>query len=155
MKSAARSAPRLTDKQVVLLASTIIDTILRRAMNHDGARVAPETPPAVAEGIYVGLTIADGKPAKLYLLPGEAESINWKDAGEWAKKQGGELPSRFDALVLFENLKKEFKEAYYWTAAQRADVPACAWCQYFYWGRQSLWHQDAKIRARAVRRLPI
>jgi hypothetical protein len=55
----------------------------------------------------------------------------WQDAIKWAEKAGGELPSRFDALTLFTNLKSEFKEEWYWTSAQHASGESYAWMQHF------------------------
>ena len=60
-------------------------------------------------GLYAGLTIDDGDPYELVLLPGEFEG-NWKDALAWAEKQGGVLPSRVDALILWQNLPGEFRK---------------------------------------------
>ncbi len=114
--------------------------------------------PAIGErmegGIYAGLSIADNKPVRLVLLPGD-EELNWKAALAWAAKQGGVLPSRFDALVLFTNLKKEFKETWYWTAAPYAGYESYAWVQSFDGGGQDGTRKSLDYRARAVRRLPI
>lgn len=104
---------------------------------------------------YAGITIHDGKPAHLYLLPGEIESATWKDAMAWAAKQGGELPSRIDHLVLLKNLKPEFKKTCHWSSEDHADDSAYAWDQSFFNGGQDYWHKDNKYRARAVRRVPI
>jgi len=51
--------------------------------------------PALAKGeAYAGILLKDGKPSHhLVLLPGQTNA-NWKDAIAWAKKQGGELPTR-------------------------------------------------------------
>lgn len=74
----------------------------------------PQIGEAYEGGRYAGLTISDNVPQRLVLLPDEAENVNWKDACDWAKEQGGELPSRFDQLVLFNNLKSEFQDTWYW-----------------------------------------
>jgi hypothetical protein len=105
-------------------------------------------------GLYAGLTIDDNAPAELILLPGEFNG-NWKDAGAWAKDQGGVLPSRVDALILLHNLPGEFRKEAYWTATQPAAGPDYAWYQGFSYGYQSDSHIDIKLRARAVRRLII
>ena len=106
-------------------------------------------------GIYAGLTIHDNAPHVLVLLPEEAENVNWKDALTWAEQQGGLLPSRFDALVLFENLKGKFQPEWYWTGAQHASYESCAWLQSFHSGYQTYDHKDSNSRARAVRRSTI
>ena len=103
-------------------------------------------------GTFAGLTLADGKPAKLILLPGD-EKLKWDAACEWAKKQGGELPSRLDGLVLLKNLKNEFKEEWYWTSEPYAGTASYAWIQSFNSGTQDNTHEDLDYRARAVRRV--
>lgn len=113
-------------------------------------------------GIYAGISVHDKQPVYLVLLPSDAEHKSWnaahkswKQALAWATKQGGELPSRVDFLILYQNVKSEFKEDWYWTAQTYELGEKYAWCQYFGHGGQ---HSGAKIhkcRARAVRRIPI
>ena len=105
-------------------------------------------------GIYAGLTIYDNAPAALVLLPGDDE-LTWHDAMAWAIKQGGMLPSRIDALVLFQNLKDRFKQAYYWTSSPYAGDESYAWFQSFDLGGQYGGRLGDDFRARAVRRFPI
>ena len=114
----------------------------------------PQIGAAFEGGIYAGLTIHDNTPMALVLLAGDVEDKQWKDAITWAKDQGGELPSRFDALVLFTNLRSEFKDYDYWLATPDAGDDA-AWCQDFDGGGQFYWHKDSELRARAVRRVII
>lgn len=106
-------------------------------------------------GIYAGLSIDDNKPVALVLLPGSIEDATWDKAGTWAKEQGGELPSRIDQLVLFKNLKSEFKEAAYWSGEQCAGLSDCAGTQSFNYGGQGGWRKDTTYHARAVRRIPL
>lgn len=118
----------------------------------------PAVPPIGSEwkgGIYAGLSVHEEQPCALILLPDENPSCDWKEAGAWAEKQGGVLPSRFDQLVLFKNLKSEFKEAWYWSGEQYAGYSGYAWNQNFSYGDQSGNHKGYKGRCRAVRRLPI
>jgi hypothetical protein len=105
-------------------------------------------------GIYAGISLHEEQACELILLPGD-EKLTWKAALEWAEKQGGALPSRMDQLVLFKNLKREFKEDYYWSSEQHAGNGDYAWCQYFGYGFQGYYREDFTCRARAVRRLPI
>lgn len=105
-------------------------------------------------GIYAGLTIHDNQPMALVLLPGD-ESLNWKDAQAWAEKQGGTLPSRIDQLVLWKNVKDQFKGDWYWSGEQYAPYGGYAWYQIFYNGYQHGGHKGIGYRARAVRRLTI
>lgn len=105
-------------------------------------------------GIYAGLSLENERPVALVLLPEEIEA-SWKDAMAWADNQDGALPSRIDALVLFQNLKSEFKEAAYWTSAPYAGDESFAWYQTFDYGFQGYYRKDTKLRARAVRRIAI
>lgn len=112
--------------------------------------------PALAKGeIYAGLTLQAGVPVALVLLPGDAGALKWEQAKAWAKDQGGELPSRIDALVLIQNLKSEFREEWYWTGEEYARGADYAWSQSFYGGVQSSDHKSSYGRARAVRRVAI
>jgi hypothetical protein len=92
---------------------------------------------------------------KFEVLPGEAEGVSWDEAVAWAKEQGGELPTRQEALALFANLKSEFSENWYWTGEQHADDSGFAWVQDFNGGTQDYGHKSIKYRARAVRRLSL
>jgi len=126
-----------------------------------GARVAfhedfaPEIGAEWLGGKFAGLSLHEGKPVALILLPGERDDITWKDALAWAEEQGGVLPSRIDQLVLLQNLKPEFKQEAYWSCEQNADDERYAWYQYFSWGPQSYCGKDNTLRARAVRRVTI
>ncbi len=91
----------------------------------------------------------------LILLPEAATDINWEDAKKWAKKQGGELPTRREQAILFGNLKEEFEEACYWSCEQHASDSDSAWFQGFYDGNQLNWSKNDHVRARAVRRILI
>lgn len=106
-------------------------------------------------GMYAGLTLAQNAPAHLVLLPGDASDISWKGACEWARQQGGELPSRMDQLVLWQNLRGHFERAYYWSSEEYASDAEFAWLQNFSLGNQVSWPKSDETRARAVRRIPI
>jgi hypothetical protein len=124
---------------------------LRAAFQRD---TSPEIGEAYEGGIYAGLSLHDGLPVELVLLPDD-EELKWVDAVAWGEKQGGSLPSRIDQLVLLQNLKSEFKERAYWSSEQDAGDSAFAWYQSFSYGDQFSYPKDGKLRARAVRRLPI
>jgi hypothetical protein len=75
------------------------------------------TLPELAKGEhYAGILLGDdGKPAHhLVLIPGDTK-LNWADAGAWAKKQGGELPTRREQSLLFANLRGKFERDWYWS----------------------------------------
>lgn len=104
--------------------------------------------------ILVGLTLHEGKPHHLILLAGD-DSMPWKEAVAWAKKQGGDLPSRIDMLVLFKHLRGEFKRDWYWTSEEGAGSADYAWLQRFFSGSQSSGRKSYDFRCRAVRRVAI
>lgn len=150
---------KLADHPITLTAKALARAILE---THDGAptpsRVDASLPAFIAtvDGEkYAGITIYEDKPAHLFLLPGDMDDAKWADAVTWAKKQGGDLPTRFDLLVLFKNLKSEFKPECYWSGEEPAGDSAYAWYQYFNDGGQDTWRKDYEFRARAVRRVPI
>ena len=112
--------------------------------------------PVLGKGeIYSGIILEKGKPSHhLVLLPGD-EQKNWKDAVAWAKKQGGELPTRREQSLLFANAKEHFEQRWYWSGEQYAGDVASAWNQTFSYGSQNLNHKDHDYRCRAVRRVAI
>ena len=110
---------------------------------------------AFAGGIYAGIMRGiDGAPDEhLVLLPGAAEDVTWESAVEWAKAEGGDLPTRREQRLLFINLKDQFEEDWYWSGEQAG--PSGAWVQYFLYGFQYDGTRSYEGRARAVRRLEI
>ncbi len=106
---------------------------------------------------YAGIVLDDvGEPKHhLVLLPGDAENINWPDALEWAKKAGGELPTRQEQALLFANLKDEFQATWYWSSQEHHSEGSYAWTQRFYNGYQDHGPKSYEGRARAVRRFPV
>ena len=140
------------EDQTITLPSLIVTCMLEKIFN-DTPQVeqapaaapvhapAPAPLPAIGEpyqgGIYAGLTLLDNRvKALVLLLPGD-EELNWKDAIAWAEKQGGVLPSRVDALILWQNLPNEFKKEAHWTGTQHAANSDYAWYQHFDYGYQS------------------
>lgn len=106
---------------------------------------------------YAGIILGkNGDPNHhLILLPGEAGSVNWKNAKEFAAKAGGELPTRRELSLLCANLKDRFKETGYWSGEQHADHADLVWFQYFTSGGQYGGFKHYALRARAVRRVAI
>lgn len=112
--------------------------------------------PELAKGeTYAGILLKDGKPAHhLVLLPGHTNA-NWKDAVAWAKKQGGELPTRKEQALLFANAAEQFESRWYWSGEQLAGGAGYAWGQGFGNGGQGNNHESGKALGRAVRRVPL
>ena len=107
-------------------------------------------------GIFAGITLHEDKLHALILLPEESGRLEWPDAIEFAAKQDGELPSRIDALILFKNLRKEFRSSdWYWTGEENPVDAGYAFIQGFGNGYQLDDRKDGDYRARAVRRVSI
>jgi hypothetical protein len=106
---------------------------------------------------YAGIIVGKEGDASyhLVLLPCEAESINWSDAKSWAAGVDGELPNRREQALLYANLKDQFQGEWYWSCEKHASVSDYAWGQDFDSGNQDYLNTSLKLRARAVRRLPI
>lgn len=104
--------------------------------------------------VYAGLILGeDGAPDHhLFLLPGEAENVTFKAAQTWAKKAGGDLPTRREQSLLFANCKGEFKRSWYWSGEVNESNTSYAWYQNFLNGYQGSYHLYSELRARAVRR---
>ena len=114
--------------------------------------------PALNEGEhYAGILLDDnGAPSHhLILLPGDRDDGPWRDAIEWAKSIGGELPTRREQALLYANLPKQFQNDWYWSCEQHAAVSVYAWMQGFGNGDQFNGHKSYNHRARAVRRSSI
>jgi hypothetical protein len=113
--------------------------------------------PALNENeIYAGAIInPDGTGHHVILLDGDHDDTDWQSAMDWAKEQGGDLPNRVEAALLFNQSKDQFKPEWYWTNEQHASYSVYAWFQHFYDGSQSNDSKLYELRARAVRRLAI
>lgn len=128
-----------------------------KPMVRTAAASAGELPAIGADyegGKFAGVTLDGDQLALLVLLAGDFNGT-WAEAKDWADKEGGVLPSRHDQLVLFKNLKAEFKGEWYWSSEQHAGGADYAWGQGFSDGGQYCNDVSYRIRARAVRRIPI
>ncbi|WP_175725130.1 DUF1566 domain-containing protein [Burkholderia ambifaria] len=115
--------------------------------------------PPLAEGeIYLGGFVdKNGDVTHTILLPGDNDRASWQAQIEWAKSLGGDLPTRAELVIAYEKLRDQFKPTAYWsnTPDDDPEYAGWAWCQYFDYGDQYLYHQSYEFRARAVRRLSI
>jgi hypothetical protein len=86
-------------------------------------------------GTFAGLTTKpDGTHCAVVLLPEAGTDLTWTKAKAWAKKQGGELPSRPVAALLFANVKASLQPRWHWTSAEYD--ASYAWVCYFVYGYQ-------------------
>lgn len=105
---------------------------------------------AIDDGIFAGLTTkTDGTHCAVVLLPGKGYDLNWRDAKAWATEQGGELPSRPVAALLFANVKDQLRQDWHWTADE--DGASYAWSCVFYDGYQDSNRKSYEVSAVAVR----
>lgn len=103
-------------------------------------------------GTFAGLTTRkDGTHCAVVLLPGRKEDINWKDAKAWAAEQGGELPTRPVAALLYANAKDQLQPYWHWTADEEG--ASYAWGCLFYYGNQGTSHKSYEGSVVAVRRV--
>jgi|SRR3990172_3933041 len=105
-------------------------------------------------GIFAGLTTKpDGTHCAVILLPGAGTDLTWTKAKAWAKKQGGELPSRPVAALLFANVKSALTPRWHWTSDE-VDA-SYAWRCRFDYGYQFNDRKSYEGGAVAVRQIPL
>ena len=105
-------------------------------------------------GIFAGITTrADGIHCAVVLLPGKGEDLTWTKAKAWAKKQGGELPTRPVAALLFSNVKPALSPEWHWTADEYS--ASYAWGCGFTNCHQNLNPKTSELAAVAVRLIPL
>lgn len=107
---------------------------------------------------YAGIILdREGEPEyQLVVLPSQDnKKLTWEDAMEAAKKDGGDLPTRKEQLLLFINAKHLFENEWYWSNERDASHSDYAWLQDFSYGHQTDHRKSIEYRARAVRRVLI
>lgn len=105
-------------------------------------------------GTFAGMTTRkDGTHCAVVLLHTKpSERMAWADAIAWAKKQGGELPSRPVAALLFANVKDKLELGWHWTSEE--DGASYAWHCNFY-GGQNYCRKGYEGWVVAVRLIPV
>lgn len=87
-------------------------------------------------GIFAGLTTnKDGAHCAVVLLPGKGRDLTWDEAKAWATAQGGDLPSRSVAALLFANVNDLLNPDWHWTSDE--DDALYTWRFDFAWGYQN------------------
>ena len=115
---------------------------------------ALEKPPLNEGEIHIAArTDANGELYHLILLPGDNDDATHAAQIEWAQSIGGDLPTRVEQALLWERARDQFKKDWYWSNEEAGS--GWAWCQVFGSGNQAYYGKSGKLRARAVRRLPI
>ncbi|WP_419692207.1 DUF1566 domain-containing protein [Burkholderia gladioli] len=115
--------------------------------------------PPLAEGeIYLcGFVNAAGDVTHTILLPGDNADASWQAQLDWAKSVGGDLPTRAELVIAYEQHRDQFQAEAYWSNTPDTDpgYSGWAWYQVFGNGYQDDGPQYYEFRARAVRRLSI
>jgi hypothetical protein len=110
--------------------------------------------PGIEGSTYAGLSrgVGDEPDMHLVLLPDEpTNKLNWQAAQDWARRVGGQLPTRDESALLYAHVRDKIDaEGWYWTSTQYSD--AGAWNQDFGFGGQYYSNKEYEARARAVRR---
>ena len=105
-------------------------------------------------GTFAGLTTKpDGTHCAVVLLPGTGTDLTWTKAKTWAEEQGGELPSRPVAALLFANVKASLQLGWHWTS-EEFDA-SYAWGCGFTSGNQIINRKSFEGSAVAVRYIKI
>jgi hypothetical protein len=114
-------------------------------------------PPVGADldgGTFAGLTTStDGTHHAVILLPEHGTSLTWAKSNARAKKQGGELPTRPVASLLFANVKDKLQPGWHWTSEE--DDASYAWGCGFSIGNLGLTRKSYEGSAVAVRLIPL
>ena len=101
-------------------------------------------------GSFAGITTQpDGTHCAVVLLPAQGTDLDWPAAKAWAADQGGELPSRPVAALLYANVKAQLRPRWHWTADE--DGASYAWHCYFDNGLQDGYHKSYEGGSVAVR----
>lgn len=107
-------------------------------------------------GVFMGIVRGDDGDCRVYDLGEAPERMTWNQAMNWARKAGGDLPTRREQALLYANRAEgQFKAEYYWSNAQHESAREFAWYHYFDAGTQYYAHQASEYRARAVRRVGV
>ena len=105
-------------------------------------------------GTFAGVTTTkEGTHCAVVLLAGTAEDLAWEGAKAWAAEQGGELPTRPVAALLFANVQPALSPEWHWTADKFN--ASSAWGCYFGYGGFNYGHKSSEGAVVAVRLIPI
>lgn len=118
-----------------------------------------QIPPLAKSEIYIGcLGDAAGNLNHVILLPGDNDDATLEEQMAWAKSIGGDLPSRIELAMIYINTPGKLEENLYWSSTSGCPIPMSGirwWYQSFADGHQDSFPPDVRLRAIAVRRVPI
>lgn len=105
------------------------------------------------DGVFIGITtLPDNTHQCVVLLRHVGDNLDWESAKKWAADQGGVLPNRQMAAMLFNNASMA-NPAWYWTDTEVNKTHA--WCFHYKHGSQSDAMKNFECRAVAVRLIPL
>ena len=110
----------------------------------------------LAGGRFAGIiTTVSGFHCAVVLLPAHADDLTWERAKTWAAEQGGELPTRPVAALLYALSKAHLKKRWYWIAEEYEFDASYAWYCDFTGGDQDNDLKRFEGCAIAVRLIPV
>lgn len=104
---------------------------------------------------YAGLITGKDSYHLILMAEQPTDDLNWQAANDWAKRIGGDLPTRRELSLLYANCKEQFEARYHWSSEAYEGDSSYAWSQGFGRGLQDDSHISNELRARAVRRVPL
>lgn len=105
-------------------------------------------------GTFAGVTTQpDGTHVAVVLLPARGEDLTHDQATAWAAEQGGQLPTRPVAALLFANVKSLLQPEWHW--CQETFGASSAWLCHFGYCHQGDYLKSFEGPAVAVRLIPI
>ena len=106
-------------------------------------------------GTFAGITTrSDGTHCAVVLLPVTAEDITWEAAKAWAVEQGGELPTRPVAALLFANVQPALSPEWHWTADEYT-ASSARYCFFTNGNQLNCLRKTNELAAVAVRLIPL
>jgi hypothetical protein len=110
--------------------------------------------PGIDGSAYAGLSRGEGGQPDMHLVllaDEPTDKLNWQAAKDWARRIGGQLPTRDESALLYAHLRDKMDSSgWYWASTQYS--AGGAWGQYFSNGGQYGNSKKYEARARAVRR---
>jgi hypothetical protein len=103
---------------------------------------------------YAGMVLdQEGKLIHHLVLMAERpiDYLNWQAAMDWAKRVGGELPTRQEQALIYANCKHHLKPELHWSSETHAGEASYAWYCVFGSGNQGSYHKSNDGCAVAVR----
>lgn len=106
---------------------------------------------------YAGVVLDEAGHVKhhLVLMAPRAEELTWQAAMDWAKEQGGSLPTRQEQALLYANCKPHLRPVWHWSCETHENAASYAWSCGFSYGDQYYSHKSYEGSAVAVRLIPL